>query len=305
MKKRKPIMQVLWAVPYILAVIGLIMAGDKVQDALYKSLRVYTIRFADSSPNILIEIARWTGPITILSFIVFIVKFLRVRAGNFIKYHFNRNSVAVYGPDSEKSKLSGLKASNKINGKDLFVKAHSYIIMNDEAENFRFYNEHRAELKNKKVYLKADSVWSRFVKDEKVKLKFFSPEENAARLFWKWDKLWENNSPYDLINRPGHKLNIAVLGFGKLGEELIYWGMQSNIYFADQEIAYHIFGDCSEFMRTHTSLGYIADKLVWYKDDWTDRLDIIEKADIVIVVDQEDQNILIKDLLFTTVRKGI
>ena len=302
MKIRKIFLRLLFFVPMMLAFIGLMLDGSGLLDAIYRSMGVYGGGFGDTPPNILIEFARWTGLIATASLFVYVIKILRERAGNFIKYHLIRNSVAVYGPESEKNKLSGIKSLHKIDGKDRFVKAQSYIILNDEAENFKFYNEHKTELKNKQVYLKADPVWSRFVDAVKI----FSPEEAAARLFWKWDKLWENNSPYELIkNDTDHKLNIAVLGFGKLGEELIYWGMQSNIYFADQKITYHVFGNCSEFLRTHTSLDHISDKIIAYDDGWTAHLDIVNNADIVIVTEQNNQNILIKDLLFTTVRKGI
>ena len=302
MKIRKIFLRLLFFVPMMLAFIGLMLDGSGLLDAIYRSMGVYGGGFGDTPPNILIEFARWTGLIATASLFVYVIKILRERAGNFIKYHLIRNSVAVYGPESEKNKLSGIKSLHKIDGKDRFVKAQSYIILNDEAENFSFYNEHKSELQSKKVYLKADSAWSRFVDNVKI----FCPEEAAARLFWKWDRLWENSSPYGIIEKsPGHKLNIALLGFGKLGEELVYWGMQSNVYFADQEITYHVFGDCSEFLRTHTSLKYISDKIISYADDWASHLDLIENADIVIVTEQKNQNALIKDLLFTTVRHGI
>ena len=302
MKIRQILMRVLFFIPMIIGILGLMLSGESFTDAFYQTISMYLANFNDTPANFLVEIARWTAMIATASAFIVVINFLREKAGNFIKYHFGRNSVAVYGPESEKSKLSGLKASRKINGKDRFVKAHSYVLLNDEAENFSFYNEHRAELENKEVYIKADPVWSRFISDVKI----FSPEEAAARLFWKWDKLWDNNSPYELIAKtPGHKLNIVLLGFGKLGGELIYCGMQSNIYFADQEITYHVFGDCSEFLRTHTSLDYIQDKIIRYSDDWTNHLDLIESSDIVIVTEQNDQNTLIKDLLFTTVRNGI
>lgn len=302
MKIKKTILRILFFVPLLLGVSGLLLSGEGLFEAFYQTILMYLVNFNNAPSNWLVEIARWTAMVATASIFVVAINFLREKLGNFIKYHFIRKSVAVYGPDSEKTKLRGLRGTQKIDGKDGFVKAQSYLLLNDEAENFSFYNEHKTELSDKRVYLKADSVWSRFINNVKI----FCPEETAARLFWKWDKLWENGSPYELTaNAPKHEPSIVLLGFGKLGSELIYWGMQNNIYFADQQITYHVFGDCTEFLRTHTSLEYISDKIIHYSEHWTDHLDLIEKADIVIVAEQENQNELIRELLMTTVRRGI
>lgn len=308
-------LKALFALPLLLGVYGLaVLEGEPLLDSLFASVTMYFVNYGDVPPNIFVEIARWTALIADLGILVSAVIFLREKAGNLFKSCIIRKSVAVYGAETEKKTLlRQLKWYCRIDGGNGFVRAQQYILLNNETANFDFYNKHRDKpeeknggKKSRMFYIKADPMWTRFVDRPDVKL--FSPEESAARLFWKSDELWgcREKCPYALIaGKAEPELDIVLIGFGKLGEELIYWGLQNNIFFADQRIRYHVFGDCAGFISTHTELEHISDKIFQHTEPWTDQVGFIEKADLVLVPEQREQDALLKDLLFVTVRKDI
>lgn len=47
-------------------------------------------------------------------------------------------------------------------------------------------------------------------------------------------------------------MQIVFLDFGKLGEELLTYALQDNIFSPDQQFEYHIFGDGTRFTAMHT-----------------------------------------------------
>lgn len=293
-------------IPLLFGMYGfMVMEGESFADSLYRIILMFSMNYGEAPPNFCVEIARWTALAADAAIVVSAISFAREKACNFFKYCFG-DSIAVYGPENEKKELlKQFKWHQRVDGGNKFVMAHRYVLLNNEASNFDFYNEHRKKLCSKKVYIRADSLWTRFINKDNVKI--FSPEESAARLFWKSKELWDDaeKSPYRLADRHGHELDIVLIGFGRLGAELIYWGMQNNIFFPDQRIRYHVFGDCTGFISTHTELEHISDKIFQHSEPWTDWVGFIEKADIVLVPEQKEQDALLKDLLFTTTRKNI
>lgn len=293
-------------IPLLFGIYGfVVMEGESFADSLYRIILMFSMNYGEAPPNLCVEIARWTALAADAAIVVSAVSFAREKAGNFLKYCFG-DSIAVYGPENEKKELlKQFKWYQRVDGGNRLVMAHRYVLLNDEANNFDFYNKHRRKLHSKKVYIKADSLWTRFINKDNVKI--FSPEESAARLFWKSGELWDDaeKSPCKLADKHGHELDIVLIGFGRLGAELIYWGMQNNIFFSDQRIRYHVFGDCTGFISTHTELEHISDKIFQHSEPWTDWIGFIEKADIVLVPEQKEQDALLKNLLFTTIRKDI
>lgn len=263
-------------------------------DSLFQCVIMYALNFGDTPPNFLVEIARWTAPLATASGIIMAFVSLKESVKNGLKY-LHGSSVAVYGPERDKAEMLSQLGRNGIDGRDRFVKAQRYILLDGEEQNLAFYREHADFLKDCMVYLKCRSLQAQAVSEASLKL--FCPEETAARLFWKRRCL------YTASGEAGRQLRIVLLGFGKLGEELLFWGLQDNIFSPGQRIEYHVFGDCNAFLATHRELKQIGDPVICHPEAWYDALELIGQADMVAVLEQENQLALLRDLLFSTSRQ--
>lgn len=103
----------------------------------------------------------------------------------------------------------------------------------------------------------------------------------------------------------GHHLQIVFLGFGKLGEELLVRGLQSNLFSPDQSIAYHIFGASDRFAAIHRGIAQIEDPVIFHPEPWYTELPLLEEADLLLVLEQTEQAKLLEDLLLATMRREI
>ena len=283
--------------PLLCGLIGLVvLEQEPFLDALFCSMLMYFLNYSDTPPNILIEIARWTAPLATASGILLAIVSLQESLVNRVKY-LRGDSVAVYGGDEEKTEILAQLGRRGIDGKDRFVRAQRYLLLDGEEQNLAFYRQHQALLADRMVYLKCRSLQAQSVANAGLKL--FCPEETAARLFWKQREL------YPISVQAGHRLRIMLLGFGKLGEELLFWGLQNNIFAPNQRIEYHVFGDAAPFLAIHTGLGQISDPVICHAGAWYDELALVEQADLVIVLEQEEQLALLRDLLLATNRPEI
>ena len=289
--------RILFILPVFLGVYGLCIRGEEsLIDALFNSLLMYVFCYAENPANWAVEAARWMAPLMPASGILSIVQTLRVRMHHFLLFKSGK-SIAVYGPDDEKETLLDEIGRFGINGKDDFVPATRYILLDDEQTNFAFYHANRSKLADRAVCLKSRTLRSGAVCDSNLSV--FCPEETSARLFWK------ENCIYSLSKEHGHKMEIVLIGFDKLGENLLLFGLQNNIFSPDQEIAYHVFGDGTKFRATHTELDSLSDAVVFHQEPWYSHLPMMEKAAMVIVLTQDNQIELLQELLFAVKRNPI
>lgn len=289
--------KVLFILPVILGVYGLhIIGNETLLDALFNSLLMYVFCYGGTPENWATEIARWMAPMMTASGVLVIVHTLRDRIHHYILYK-KGNSIAVYGPDEEKFPLLSHIGKLGINGHQELIPATKYILLDDEQTNFAFYHANKGKFKDSTFYLKCPSLPAGAVCDQNLRV--FCPEETSARLFWK------ENCIYSLSKSQNHKLNIVLLGFDKLGENLITFGLQNNIFSADQKITYHIFGNGEKFKATHTELDSISDDIIFYEKPWYDYLSMIESASMVIILKQDNQMELLHEMLFATKRETI
>lgn len=288
---------VLFLIPLLLAVIGFaVLDGHPFPDALFYGITMYMMGYGYTPPNILVEIARWTAPLATASGFILAIRTLRVWLHDRIRYLCG-SSVAVYGPAEEKEVFLRQLDKHGIDGTDQFVPAQRYILTGSEQENFAFYQAHKAALQNRAVYLKCRSLPAQAAADTGLTL--FCPEETAARLFWKQRELYAHSV------QQGHRLRIVLLGFGKLGEEVLLTGLQNNIFAPEQNLEYHIFGDGAEFSAVHRGLEALEDSVVFHTESWYCQLELLEQADLVLVLEQEEQPALLEQLLLATTRQEI
>ena len=276
------------AVPMIMGIIGYgLMEGAPLLQSIYISTSLYGFGADDIPPNIIIEIARWLGPVATASTFIIIVKFIRRSFLNRFAY-IKGNSTAVYGPDAEKEAILEQLGSCGIDGRTGFLKAHRYILLGSEEENLAFFNRYKNEIAGRDVYAACSSLSAQSVAHHNLHL--FCPEETAASVFWK------EHCIYSLSKAKNHKLKIVFIGFEKLGKELLLSALQSNIFSPDQQIDYHIFGDADGFCNIHHQIDKTEDNIIFHYKQWHEQIEFINSADMVIVLSQENQAQLLRSL---------
>jgi hypothetical protein len=257
---------------------------------------MYLVEYGDPTDNTWIQVARWLAPIATASGLTLV--FSSIGKGiRRIYIGYSKTSVAVFGTDSEKSALLRQLGINGISMESNAICAGSYILVGSEEENLEFYQHNADILKNKNVYLKCHSLPGQASNDPKLHL--FSPEENATRLFWK------EHCPLQLSQAANHRMKIAILGFGRLGKELIIQGLQYNIFDPEQIIEYHIWGEDDGFTDTHPQLNQITDPVVFHDEPWYKSKDLLAQCQMVIVAQQEQQLELLQGLTSLFLRKPI
>ena len=270
-------------------VIGLMIAHEKFTDALFHTLMMFTMAYFWDPVNVLVDIARYLAAIFTFSailtivFSAFQILLDRIRGSK-------KGSTFVYG-DNEMTKSfleNNKKAIHGING---FVEAENYVLLDDEEKNLIFLRDHRDELEGKRIFLQTDNLPGVYFSEGNVRV--FSPEELAGRKFWERYNLISH--AYDENGRP-RKLDVALIGWGKLGEQILFFGLMANS-FAD--VTYHIFGDSHVFEKLHEDhLDQLQIKA--YENDWYDHIDVIRNSDMIIVTEQEDQLSVITNLFLVS-----
>ena len=284
----------LFLAPFVLGAIGLIaLEGEPVLDSLFSCVSLYIMGYQNSPPNLLVELARWTAPLATASGLLLAISAMRNLFRSRIRY-LRSNSVAVYGPRELRETLLARLGRRGIDGGDALalVPAQSYLLLDEEAKNFDFYAANREKLTGSTVYLQSRTLPAQSVSDPGLRL--FCPEETAARIFWKQRCLFEASV------RCSHRMRIVLVGFGTLGERLLAYALLDNIFSPDQRLEYHIFGDGARFSAVHTGLALIGDPVIFHSEPWHDRLDVLEGAQMVVVLTQDGQLALVQDLLLAT-----
>ena len=282
--------------PAILGMIGFATEGGSFWNSAYSCLTMYLIDYGDPAENTWIQIARWIAPIATVGTLSLVFASI----GRVVKRIYagcSKKSVAVFGDESGKAELLNELGINGISMDKTAVRAGCYILVGSEEENLEFYGQNAAALKDKDVYLKCRSLPEQASSDPFLHL--FSPEETAARLFWK------ENCPYKISVAANHHFKIAILGFGRLGEELLLQGLQYNIFSPDQVIEYHIFGESNGFADTHPQLSEIADMVTFHGEQWYQKMDLLRECQMLIVVQQEEQLDLLQRLVKLFPQTGI
>lgn len=293
---RRYIVWLLIPIPAILGMIGFYMEGVDFWNAAYSCLTMYLIDFEGPTFNAWIQAARWLAPLATASGLSVIFASI----GRFLKRVYascSKKSVAVFGPEAEKQELLRELGIHGISMDADAVRAGSYILIGTEEENLEFYKQNEEILKGKDVYLKCSSLPEQASNDPRLHL--FSPEEAAARIFWK------DHCPYAISKENNHHIRIAMFGFGRIGKELILQGLQYNIFAPDQRIEYHIFGDDAGFIDTHPQLPEISDPVVVHDEPWYKAKDLLQTCQMLIVVQQEKQLDLLQELILLYPRREI
>jgi hypothetical protein len=288
----KRMLRVLWKpllliAPLLVGVLGFLQTGEDFLQALFYSVCMYALNYQDVPANFLIEIGRWLAPLATASGFVLVLSSLRQWFHQLIA-RCTGKSVAVYGIEPEKSAVLTQLGVRSIPMDRELVKAKQYILLGSEKENLAFYNKHHNALSKRDVFVRCQSLPAQASIGAGRHL--FCPEETASRFFW------DEHCPYELSLRREHSLRIALLGFDKLGKELLLQGLQNNIFHPEQRIEYHVFGQPGSFLAVHHQLQQITDPVVFHSQPWYEAVELLSGADMIIVTQQEEQMALLGEL---------
>lgn len=291
-KIAKPLLILL---PFVVGLIGFLQAEQTLPQAIYNSICLYGMGHKELPANFTIEIARWLAPLATAGSVVLVISVLRKGAHNLLA-RMHGDSVGVYGKGEDAKKLLETLGAKGIDLTDGLEKADRYVLMGEEEENFFFYTTYLKQT-GAEVYLRCQRVPAMMSADAKLHL--FSAEETAARLFWK------DHSPLALSQGRGHKMDIVLLGFGKLGRELLLAGLQNNIFHPAQEISYHVFGKEDGFGSIYAQLDALGDKVIFHEESWFKAQELLKSAAMVIVAEQEGQLELLQNLRLVLPEKAV
>ena len=274
---RMRFLNMLLAFTVVVGMAGQLAVGVSFDESLYRTLLMFGVNYTIEPANIAINIARFSGALFTLSAIIAIVESMFLIVGDRIKGH-GKNSVFVYG-DSDASAEMMLNNKNVIDGRNGFVDAKSYVLLGTEQQNLDFISRHRERLEGRNVYFKTEVLPGLMV--DNAKFMSFCLEELGAQAFWQQHAMVDR--AYDSDGNPAH-LSVAVIGMGKLGEELVYYGVQENSF---AEVDWHLFGDTHRYEKLHTNLALL--NIHVHEAEWYDNIDILSDADMIILSHANDQ----------------
>lgn len=115
---------------------------------------------------------------------------------------------------------------------------------------------------------------------------FFHSYDCCARQYW--------------LSRPlcRNERTIVLIGFGNYGWNILERAILINVVSVDQCVRYHVFGDAKEFLALHNRLGDVfslnqeagvGDSLIFHDEFWGERREILEKADRIIICEDDVQ----------------
>lgn len=277
-------------VPMLVGTVGFLLSGScTLPDALFRTLTMYVLNYGETPPNALVEIARWTAPVATASGLLLAAAALRIRLRSAWRY-LRGDSVAVFGPEDARERMLRSLGKRGVPCGEKPPRAHRYVLLDSEENNLAYYTRSRERFGGRPVYLRCEALPVQASVDGRVTL--FSDEETAARLYWREHPLFET------AREAGFDLDVVLLGFGALGEEVLLRGLQANVFSPGQKLRYHIFGDCAAAIALHAGLREIEDEVIPHDEPWYGETELLSRARRIVVLEQKEQAALLRDLHF-------
>ena len=111
----------------------------------------------------------------------------------------------------------------------------------------------------------------------------FGKAECLGRWYWQY---------HPLLLR---EKTVVLIGCGKYGSALLERALLTNVYTPDRTVEYHVFEDEAGFADMHGELVRALnagdpqeDRLVFYKEKWHEKMDLLRKADRIIICRDDD-----------------
>ncbi len=190
------------------------------------------------------------------------------------------NAVAVHGDNELVRALpaSFIRAGNHFLK---HTKTHVILMDNDE-ETMDFYQKHEKRLSKfpEHTYIGLREMSASLMKCP-PHVWYFNIYEEIARNYWKKHSLLER-----VQEKPACEVVILDYDRNGLGYHLLKYGLMNNIFRKDQAITYHVFCKSQDvengFEKLDLSCGP-KDQVQWHTEPWTQKLDILDRADRILL----------------------
>ncbi len=295
-------------VPFTLGIIGYLeYYPGEYTDALYFSIRLFSLNYDIEQSNFILELARWIAPLFLLTWIIIIIKSSYNRLYNFLKLKLT-DPIVIYGNNEQTSVLSENLKTKDISYIvcDDIKQAKTHIILFDDDYinmTFLFNNIDTFTKNNSTVYIQLNQQYDMLFDNIDIDIFPFSNASATAQLFW----INQNISICKHVYTSLKPLNIVIIGSGIYAKNILEQGLLFNIYCLDQNINYHLFGNWQEYQHLHLSWKNIAlatnsssnDTIKFYDNPWYQHLSLFRDADEIIVCnDTVNENLYISNNIY-------
>lgn len=283
MKNLKKIFPILAVVPFIIGTAGFRIAGLNWADSCYNSVSLYVIQLNEDCSNIYIEIARWSAAIVATAAVLSILK----QAGLYLLNLFLSilpGSAALYGNEEIVRQICDKERYAFYGGNAPVNSRHHIILYDNDAENLSFYRDNKEKMKGGSVWLAVRDLDLSFLKADDINLHFFNPNALTARLLW-------NDPDLNKIIKSNRNAKIVLLGFDRLGEQILMQGFLHNVFYEDQSYEYHVFDDkVTDPFEKNRFISMNEDKIIFHDRDISG--DDNFEPDIIICTKDMDFNLM-------------
>lgn len=274
---------------YILGIYGFYLSYSKsIFDCLYATTLLFFMNLLVSAEqiNIFINIARWIA-LLISANIVFTVLqavLVKFKASKCLK---DKKLIVLHGDNV--NKLDDFFQHSVIFNEPVLWQAKKHLFsFNDEKEMFDYISKNSQYISDEQqLYLLTSGMSQNDYSKDNVLI--CNLAEVCARFYWK---------KYP-IETPDEK--VVLIGFGHYGEELFNYAYQLNVIHPQSHIEYHIFADGNSYLYKHPNLGkgisinepsQKQDCLFFHEEDWLSRRKLLESADrIILIADNDEDNL--------------
>ncbi len=295
---KKFFLTLLLVLPFVLGMIGFILAGENLPDAMYGALNLYVINTYLDEKNICIELARWLAPLASVSGLMLVIKGAWQRVKEFFR-GLRKDSVTVYCDDEETGMVLLKQLKHGILSTDgrLRRTPEQILLFKNDMDNLNFYRRNKEFFDKKRVYMKLEKVDSFLLKKNSVR--FFDLEELVARQYWLTHSLQEHCRDNSLY------MKIAIVGFDSMGQKILNYGRLNNIYALNQCIEYHVWGESSLYQSSYDDTQMQnADRIIFHGGAWQEDMDKLVQMDRIIITERDNLRLL-QELLYVCNDKEI
>lgn len=278
----RKIIIVLLPIPLIVGAVGYYNEGLPLADAIYYGVRLYGLEWEGGVNNKYIEIARWTAPLLTAAGLAAFIESVYVFLHNKWIVFLHKDTTAIYS-SSGRGRILNHNIPNSVvcAEKPLKHMKNHIILFDSDKENLLFYQRHKSFFQNGKyksmVYLFLNEVDSNMLKQDFDNVSILNANDIIARALWKTVKLWNCAEKH-------RTQKVVILGFDALGQRILRFGLQMNLYAKQQCMEYHIFGNSELFEASHRYFQTMnRDTITYHSEEDEDKWSILEKADYIIV----------------------
>lgn len=293
-RAKRILITILFLVPGVAGTIGYLSVGQNFADSLYGAICLYLLSpfFQECPP--LVELARWVAPIATASGIILAIRGLVAHIRNAIMAKMSHTTV-IYADQNDQTMAKLAKKSKDVFLADYIPEGIRFypaaddqmIVFSKDKDALTFYEKHKEALEQKRVFMKLDETNPYLLKSSDIH--YFNTNEMIAENYWREYNLTSYLEKAIDANET-IKVNIAIIGNGKMMQAMLNNALLLNIYDSRQQITYHVFGMPKDYVNLHENFDTMNDdQIIYYNESWTEHSDLLASCDRIIMLTPRTQ----------------